>query len=127
MYVVRVTASDLGSNPPELALAGSLESRPFAIDNTSPAVTIGQEGVQDGRVRIRVTVEDGTSILKQAEVSLDAGSWTPVFPVDGIVDSLSEVFEFASPQLEQGEHVIAFRIYDQNENVGMGKTVVRIP
>ena len=74
-----------------------------------------------------MTVEDGTSILKQAEVSLDAGSWTPVFPVDGIVDSLSEVFEFASPQLEQGEHVIAFRIYDQNENVGMGKTVVRIP
>ena len=127
MYVVRVTASDLGSNPPELAMVASLESRPFAIDNTSPAVTILQEGVQDGRVRIRVRVEDGTSTLKQAEVALDAGNWTPVFPVDGIVDSLSEVFEYASPQLEQGEHVIAFRIYDQNENVGMGKTVVRIP
>jgi hypothetical protein len=127
VYVVRVTASDLGSNPPELALVGSLESRPFAIDNTSPVVTIVQEDVQDGRVRIQVTAVDGTSTLKQAEVALDAGSWTPVFPVDGIVDSLSEVFEFVSPQLEQGEHVIAFRIYDQNENVGMGKTVVRIP
>jgi hypothetical protein len=65
--------------------------------------------------------------LKQAEVSVDAGNWRPIFPVDGIVDSLSEVFEFSSIELTPGEHTVAFRIYDQNENVGMGKTIVRIP
>ena len=65
--------------------------------------------------------------LKQAEVSVDAGYWHPVFPVDGIVDSDSETFEFSSIELESGEHVVAFRIYDQNENVGIGKTIVEIP
>jgi hypothetical protein len=29
--------------------------------------------------------------------------------------------------LPAGEHVIAFRIYDQVDNVGIGKLVVRIP
>jgi len=32
-----------------------------------------------------------------------------------------------SGELTSGEHVIAFRVYDQNDNAGMGKLVVRIP
>ena len=58
---------------------------------------------------------------------MDAGQWQPVFPLDGIVDSQSEIFEFSSLELDSGEHVVAFRIYDQNENVGIGKTIVQIP
>ena len=127
IYVFRVVASDEGSNPEEIALAGERETAPFAIDNSPPSVTMREEGIENRRVWLHVEVEDRTSTLKQAAVSVDAGEWRPIFPVDGIVDSLSEVFDFSSIELTAGEHTIAFRVYDQNENVGIGKTIVRIP
>jgi hypothetical protein len=127
MYVFRIVASDIGSNPPELALAGLLDTIPFAIDRTPPVVTVEERSVENGRVTLDVEARDETSTLKQAEISVNAGPWRPVFPVDGIIDSQSETFEFSSDELDSGEHVFAFRIYDQNENVGIGKAVVRIP
>ena len=39
----------------------------------------------------------------------------------------SESYSYLSGELAAGEHVIAFRTYDQNDNAGMGKLVVRIP
>ncbi len=127
MYVFRVVTSDIGSNPAEMALTGQMDTQPFAIDGTPPGVTVEQRGVAGRAVNLYVDANDETSTLKQAEVSVDAGQWRPVFPVDGIVDSQSEVFEFSSLELDSGEHVVAFRIYDQNENVGIGKTIVQIP
>ena len=38
-YVLRVTASDAPSNPPDQALTGVRESDPFLIDNTPPEIT----------------------------------------------------------------------------------------
>ena len=126
-YVFRIVASDVGSNPPERSLTGQLETLPFAIDNTPPGVTVEQQGLESSHVNLHVDATDETSTLKQAEVSVDAGPWQPVFPVDGIIDSQSEIFEFSSLELDSGEHVVAFRIYDQNENVGIGKAIVQIP
>jgi hypothetical protein len=126
-YVIRVEASDEGSNPAAVTLSGRKETAPFAIDNTPPRLTVRDDGIESRRVSIHVDAADQTSTLKRAEISIDAGGWRPVFPMDGIIDSKSEVFEFQSVELESGEHTIAFRVYDQNENVGMGKTIVRIP
>ena len=50
-----------------------------------------------------------------------------LFPEDGIIDSKSESFTYLSSELTSGEHVIAFRIYDQNDNAGLAKLIVRIP
>jgi hypothetical protein len=86
-----------------------------------------QEGVSGGRVRIAIEVSDPTSILVQPEVSVDTNEWRALFPRDGITDSMSETFLYQSDVLAPGEHVIAFRIYDQNDNVGTAKLVVRIP
>jgi len=36
---------------------------------------------------------DAASALKRAEWSIDAGVWTPIAPVDGILDSSSEQFK----------------------------------
>jgi hypothetical protein len=127
MYTVRVVASDAGSNPPDLALTGEFVSRPFAVDSTPPEVTLVPGPVSGSRVRFEAEAADPTSTLKQAEISVDAGPWRPVFPVDGILDGLSEEFVFESGPLGAGEHVIAFRIYDQNDNVGIEKSIVRIP
>ncbi|HYR88373.1 MAG TPA: hypothetical protein VE422_30115 [Terriglobia bacterium] len=126
-YVVRVVASDQESNPVELALKGEMESRAFSIDNTPPLVSMKLESIEKGRVRIAIDTVDQTSTLNDAEVAIDTGDWRPVFPKDGIIDSKSESFSYVSGDLPSGEHVIAFRIYDQNDNAGMGKLVVRIP
>jgi len=126
-YSVRVVASDEPANPADVALKGEMESRPFTIDNTPPAVTMKLQNIEKGRIRVAIEAVDQTSTLNQAEVAMDTGDWRPVFPTDGIIDSKSESFSYLSGELASGEHVIAFRIYDQNDNAGMGKLVVRIP
>jgi len=127
MYQVRVVAKDESSNPADSAMNGELESRPFLIDNTPPGITMKDEGIDKGRVRIAIETTDSTSTLNQAEVSVDTGEWRPIFPKDGIIDSKAESFSYLSGPLSSGEHVIAFRIYDQNDNVGMSKLVVKVP
>jgi hypothetical protein len=126
-YVVRVVANDLPSNPMDLSQWGDMESRPFSIDNTPPVSTMKLESIEKGRVRVAIDAVDQTSTLNQAEVSVDTGDWHAVFPRDGIIDSKSESFIFLSGELASGEHVLAFRIYDQNDNAGLAKLVVRIP
>jgi hypothetical protein len=126
-YVVRVVASDSPSNPPEMALRGEMESHTFIIDNTPPEVTMKLDRVQNRKAFIAIEAADKTSTLNQAEVALDTGDWRPVFPKDGIIDEKSESFSYVSSELSPGEHVIAFRVYDQNDNAGMSKVVVRIP
>jgi hypothetical protein len=127
MYVVRVVASDQPSNPVDLALRGEMESRPFSIDNTPATVTMKLEVIEKNRARIAIEAADQTSTLNHAEVAIDTGDWRPVFPKDGILDSRVESFSYLSSELTSGEHVIAFRVYDQNDNAGMSKLVVRIP
>ncbi len=127
MYQLRVVASDEASNPPDMALTGEAESRIFLIDNTPPSITMKLESTDKGRVRIAIEAADSTSTLNQAEVSMDTGEWRPIFPKDGIIDSKAESFSYFSGTLLPGEHVVAFRIYDQNDNVGMQKLVVTIP
>ena len=126
-YTVRVVASDQPSNPPDLALRGEMESRPFTIDNTPPVVTMSLERTENRRIRIAIEAVDQTSTLSQAEIAIDTGDWRPVFPKDGIIDEKTESFSYLSGELSPGEHVIAFRVYDQNDNAGMAKLVVRIP
>jgi hypothetical protein len=127
MYVVRIVATDQTSNPADLALRGDMESRPFSIDNTPAVVELKLERIEKNRARIAIEAADQTSILNHAEVAIDTGDWRPVFPKDGILDSNEESFSYLSGDLPSGEHVIAFRVYDQNDNAGMGKLVVRIP
>ncbi len=126
-YLLRVVASDLPSNPAQSAMTAELESRPFVIDNTPPTVRIQQTAITAGRVRVAIEAADSTSTLNQAEISVDTGRWQALFPADGITDSRSETYTFQTEVLPSGEHVIAFRIYDQNDNAGIGKLVVRIP
>jgi hypothetical protein len=126
-YVVRLVASDALSNTAESALSGERESRPFTIDNTPPEVTAKQDGLNGGRVRVAIEAADATSTLTQAEVSVDAGEFRTIFPRDGITDSKRESFLWQSDMLSPGEHVITCRVYDQNDNVGLSKLVVRVP
>ena len=126
-YVLRIVASDGPSNPPSGELTAAMESHQFSIDSTPPVVTVRQEALTGGRAIVAIEAADSTSTLNQAEVSVDSGEWRTLFPKDGITDSRAESFAYQSDVLARGEHVLAFRIYDQSDNVGVGKLIVRIP
>ena len=92
-YVVQVLASDLPSNSPDAALAGSMESTTFEIDNTPPAVTVTGVSRNGGRVTVSFDVRDADSSVQKVEFSLDGDRWQAVYPKDGIADSRFEQFD----------------------------------
>ncbi|MGH9452958.1 MAG: hypothetical protein ACRD2O_03200, partial [Terriglobia bacterium] len=65
--------------------------------------------------------------LDGAEYSTDGRHWIAMTSDDGMVDSRQEAFTIRLPQLGPGEHVISLRVHDTAGNVGLGKSVVRIP
>jgi sugar lactone lactonase YvrE len=123
-YVVRVTASDSPSNPPDLALSGDKESLPFEVDNTPPTVVAAL--LPGSGLRIRVTVRDDSSLVRKAEYSIDGGRWREVHPVDGINDALEESYEFTPGDVSgPGPHLLVVRASDLLGNVATAR--VEIP
>lgn len=94
-YRLKVVASDRPSNPETGAMADSLDSTPFLVDNTPPRVTalrVQREG--EKRLTVTATVTDELSPVRILEYSLDSRSWETVFPEDGLFDSREERFHF---------------------------------
>jgi hypothetical protein len=92
-YVIRVVASDLPSNAPEAALAGSMESTTFEVDNTPPTVTVTGARREGARAILAFDVRDTDSAVQKVEYSVDGDRWQTVYPMDGIADSRFEEFE----------------------------------
>jgi hypothetical protein len=125
-YVGRVVASDEESNSPDTARTGELVSAPFWVDNTPPAVSVARSDISGDSVQVQFHVQDTTSVLRGAEVSLDGKDWHDALSDDGVVDSKQETFTVKLSKLGQGEHIIVLRAVDVTGNVGLGKAVVRI-
>jgi hypothetical protein len=125
-YQLKVSASDLPSNPKITALSGDLTSTVFIVDNTAPQIQVASQTVDNKVVSVAFRASDPVSALRRAEVSLDGKDWEVVFSVDRIVDSRVEEFEIKTEPLEPGEHAVALRVYDSNGNVAIGKAVVTV-
>jgi sugar lactone lactonase YvrE len=121
-YRFRVAVSDRRANPPGVAESISRVSRTILVDHTPPQV---REIAVDGRQSARFEASDAASLLQQAEYSLDAGPWQPVYPDDTILDSRSESFTIRLTDLPPGEHLITLRVRDRAGNAGLGKAVIR--
>jgi hypothetical protein len=122
-YVVRVTASDEPSNPPDQALTSSRESDPFTIDNTPPEVTcciITGSGTLTAQFRAK----DALSTLSKAEYSLNGGDWIVVEPTTRLTDSNEHEYRISLPR-SQGETTLAVRVSDEFENQAVAKTVLK--
>ncbi len=132
-YHFRVVASDSPANPAEDAKRDEWTSEPVLVDTTAPrveqlrgVVNAGGELVVTGRV-----VDDADRVAGIL-LSVDAGDWELVFPVDRIFDSSSEEFRFTArgPKgervLEKGEHVVSVKVTDRSGNTGAAKEVVRV-
>lgn len=124
-YVLRVTASDSPSNPPDQALAGSLVSDPFQIDNTPPQITNLTGSAAGNKVDVRWTARDVRSNVDRAEYSVNGGEWTLIDPVSRLSDSPQEEYHLSIDRPSTGEQVIAVRVTDEFDNQAVEKIVVR--
>ena len=120
-YRLRITASDAPSNTPEDALSVSEESDPFTVDNTPPAIT----GLQASGSEVRWRAADGLSTIYRAEYSVDGGEWTVADPEGKLSDSKNLAYRLVLKGLGAGEHTIAVRVSDENDNTAVEKTVIR--
>ena len=123
-YRLRVTASDAPSNPPAEALTAQLVSAPFTIDNTPPKITRLTATRGGGKLEVRWHAADALSNLGRAEYSLDGGDWTVVEPVTKLSDSPELDYELTL-DAPAGEHTIAVRVVDDNDNLAVDKVVVK--
>ncbi|MGE3189048.1 MAG: hypothetical protein AB7N90_05135, partial [Vicinamibacterales bacterium] len=123
-YVVKIVASDAASNPPDLALAGELESTSFDIDNAPPSVTISQPRREGGRFVLDIEVRDADSPASRVEYSVDGQRWQGIFPVDGILDGRVERFTLSLGPEAAGRTLVV-RAADAMNNLGSGQLVLR--
>ena len=124
-YFFRVVASDREVNPPAVAREAELVSSPVLIDNTPPAVTAGAPRRTANGVEVEFEAVDAASPLRRCEYSLDAGVWTPMESLDGVIDSTREKFVVRLSQLSAGEHVLVVRALDSANNAGLAKVILR--
>jgi hypothetical protein len=123
-YFFKVTASDRESNPPAAAKEADLVSSPVLIDNTPPVVRIQSAARTGNGADVAFDAQDSASVLRRAEWSLDAGPWTPISPVDGILDSPAEQFRLHIAAVPPGEHLLVIRVADSGNNSGLAKVVL---
>lgn len=135
-YQIKVVASDAPSHTPADALTGEKISERFEVDTTPPVVSAIKASLEDAvcdrgpcakQFRIVLDAEDASSPITRAEYSLDAGPWQYIAPVGGLSDSKREHYDFAisaPADASKAEHLIAVRVYDRHENVGLAKTVI---
>lgn len=124
-YRLRVTATDLPDNYPAVALTSSIESESFVIDNAPPRIEGLSAKSEGGKLVIRFHAADALSDLDSSEFSVNGAEWKPARPVTGMTDSgsLDYLVETALPS--GTEWTVAVRVTDENDNVAVGKIVVR--
>lgn len=123
-YFFKILASDLPSNPKDIALSNEKISDLYEIDNTPPRVfDLQSVASANGIYVISGKVEDAGSYIKSLSYSIDGGDWKMAFPSDQVLDSKLEVFAFTTGALTAGEHTVAVKANDAAGNSGIAKTV----
>lgn len=122
-YVIKVSATDKLSNPPNFAKSTEKISDPFDIDNSQPTVTeIIATANEDQTYQITCTAADPFSYIQKAVYKIDSDEhWQVIFPDDGIFDSKRETLLLHTNSLPAGEHTITIRVTDAAGNTGVGR------
>lgn len=97
-YRLEVTATDLPSQPFNLAQSATWRTAPFLVDHT-PMVISDLAAMPEGEnIRVRFLARDETSIMKEAAVSVDGDQWLPIAPEDRVFDMKEERFDVLIPR-----------------------------
>lgn len=124
-YEIRVVASDAPVHTDADSLTAERISEPFTIDTTPPVIGPLTANLQAGKITATFEAHDATSPIAHAEYSVDAGPWQYLEPTGRLSDSLTEHYTFTVPVTGPGEHTVAVRVFDRNENSTSAKTLVR--
>ncbi len=116
-YYLRVMASDLPDNREDEARTGEWTSDVFTVDNTAPEIQADLSAEALAKGSLALTISDSTSVVDQAEYSLDGADWRPLLPVGGIYDAKSNRFLIPIQRLKAGEHYVVVRASDAADNV----------
>ncbi len=124
-YQVRVSVSDAPANPPGQGLTATMESEPFTIDNTPPAITKLTAEPASTNINLRFHVKDELAALAKVEYSVDGGDWLIAEPTTKLTDSNEHDYHLLVPRPGFGEILVAVRATDVNDNVATEKTVLK--
>lgn len=122
-YELRVTASDGPVHTDADTLTATRISPPFTIDTTPPVPGTLTASTRNGQVHATFDATDATSPIAHAEFSVDAGPWQYLEPAGRLSDSKSEHYDWTVPGTGAGEHTLAVRVFDRNENAVSVKTI----
>ena len=124
-YELRVTASDAPVHTDADTLTSERISAPFTVDTTPPVPGPLSAVVRNGQLHATFDATDATSPIAHAEFSLDAGPWQYLEPTGALSDSKTEHYDFTVPAAGAGEHTVAVRVFDRNENAVSVKALAR--
>ena len=119
VYRFRLRASDRPANDPESSLMVDRISDPVVMDHAPPELG---EARRDGE-RLRVTVRDAASPLREAVYSIDAKEWKPVKTADGLLDGRTETLliepgeEMKDGAAKKKDGLVLLRVTDAAFNV----------
>lgn len=122
-YRLRVTASDHLVNAPDRAQQASAQSVLFAVDNTRPTLSAPQVTLPT----VRLSAEDGLSLISEMAYAFDDGTWQIGAAEDGVFDDLQEKLRITVPSdLSKGTHTLAIRVADAAGNIASTVTTLVI-
>ncbi|MCC7518434.1 MAG: hypothetical protein IT578_04530 [Verrucomicrobiae bacterium] len=116
-YVLKVVVSDLSGNLPAELLSDEMVSEVFTVDHTAPAILpdLSPEALKKGTLSL--VIRDTTSVVDEAEYSVDGADWRPLLPVGGIYDVKENRFVIPISDLVPGDHYVNVRASDSADNI----------
>jgi hypothetical protein len=123
IYEIKIVCSDQKDNTKERMLFDYKISNPFLIDNSLPII----KDIIFTQNFVTGFVQDDFSIIRKIEYSLDGLDWQLIFPVDNIFDDKIEKFKFTLADISHDSHSISIRAFDLDNNIGVGKIIIKNP
>ena len=119
VYFVKLSVSDLSSNPAGSELESEKISPPLVIDNSLPVVKALTAVRAGSSLDVAFQAEDSFSSIEEVEYLVRPGQWRVVFPVDGVCDSRAEGFKVRVTLPVNAENLVTVRVTDRHHNVGV--------
>jgi len=112
VYRAKVVVDDRLSNSPQDAKISEMISESFILDSTAPQM----KNYKKINNLISFDVKDENSVVADVMYSSDGKIWLPLFPSDGISDSLSETFKMNLSMLKGVKGMLLFKLADESGN-----------
>jgi hypothetical protein len=126
-YHLRVTASDVKSNPLGEGREGQRISDPVIVDNTAPVIGDLKTTPGGVKTRIEANIVDRASTITRVEYAINSkDDWQTIAASDTIYDSPQEGVSFSLEGLKPGLHQVMLRATDGHGNQSHETVTVNI-